>query len=156
MRRWILLLGFVLFSGLACSAQTGSVTGAWRGIFTDPAGFVYTAEMTLETGPGCKTCAVVGDGSIRGKIVWTLRKAGSGAPPEYAARVGMTATEFVKGEMKGNQLLVMNGYSKDDPNQIIGIDQYRLALSDNGKVIGGITLNNGPWTGQFIAVRSQP
>ena len=70
MRRWILLLGFVLFSGLACSAQTGSVTGAWRGIFTDPAGFVYTAEMTLETGPGCKTCAVVGDGSIRGKIVF--------------------------------------------------------------------------------------
>ena len=155
MRRWILLLGFVLFSGLACSAQTGSVTGAWRGIFTDPAGFVYTAEMTLETGPGCKTCAVVGDGSIRGKIVWMLRKTPANATPELAAKVGMTGTELVKGKRKGEGLLVLNGYQKDDPNNIIGLDQYRLAISDDGKVIGGITLNYGPWTGQLFAVRAQ-
>jgi len=34
-----------------------------------------------------------------------------------------------------------------------GTDQYRLAISDNGKVVGGITLNGGSWTGQFIAMR---
>jgi hypothetical protein len=26
----------------------------------------------------------------------------------------------------------------------------------NGKVAGGITLNGGSWTGQFVAVRAQP
>lgn len=51
---------------------------------------------------------------------------------------------------------MFNGYEKDDPNGIIDLDQYRLAISDNGKVVGGITLNGGSWTGQFIAVRAEP
>jgi hypothetical protein len=111
--------------------------------------------MTLETGLGCKTCAAAGDGSIRGKIVWMLRKTPANATPELAAKVGMTGTELVKGKRKGEGLLVLNGYQKDDPNNIIGLDQYRLAISDDGKVIGGITLNYGPWTGQLFAVRAQ-
>jgi len=98
---------------------------------------------------------VISEGGIRGKIVWTLRKVGSNASDTYASKVGMSATEFVKGEMKGDGLLVLNGYEKDDPNDVIGIGQYRLAISDNGKVAGGITLNGGSWTGQFIAVREQ-
>jgi hypothetical protein len=150
-----ILLGVLLFGGVACFAQTGSVAGEWRGIWTDPSGYVFSASMSLETSPSCKSCAVIGDGSIRGKIVWTLRKAPTNESP-YAAKIGMTATEFVKGEMKGDSLLVLNGESKDDPNNIIATDQYRLAISDNGKVIGGITLDHGPWTGQFIAMRSQP
>jgi hypothetical protein len=141
---------------VACSAQTGSVAGEWRGIWTNPAGLVFTATMTLETGLSCKSCAVIGDGAIRGKIVWTLRKAGPNSPTELAAKVGTTATELVKGEMKGDGLLVLNGYDADDPARMKGTDQYRLAISDNGKVIGGITLNGGSWTGQLIAVRPQP
>ncbi len=131
------------------------MAGEWRGIWTNPTGFVFSAELTLEAGAGCKTCAATGDGSIRGKIVWTLRKAGSNAPEEYAKKVGVPATEFVKGEMKGDGFLVLNGYDKDDPNGIIGMDKYRLVISDNGQVIGGITFNNGPWTGQFIAMKVQ-
>ena len=156
MRKRILLAVFLLFGGLVCNAQTGSVTGEWRGIRTNPAGLVFSATMTLETGPECKTCAVVSDGLIRGRIVWTLRKAGSKTSSGSDASVGLTATELVKGTMKGDGLLVLNGYEKDDPNGIIELDQYRLAVSDNGKVVGGITLNGGSWTGQFIAVRTQP
>jgi hypothetical protein len=156
MRKQVVLAGLILLGGLVCPAQTASVAGEWRGIWTNPAGFVFTAEMTLETGPGCKTCAVISEGGIRGKIVWTLKKVGSNASDTYASKVGMTGTEFVKGEMKGDGLLVLNGYEKDDPNDIIGIDQYRLAISDNSKVVGGITLNGGSWTGQFIAARAQP
>jgi hypothetical protein len=139
-----------------CSAQSAGVTGEWRGIWTNPAGSVFTAQMTLDAGPGCKTCAVLGSSSVRGKILWTLRKAGPNAPPELAAQVGTTATELVKGEMKGEALLVLNGYETDDPNHIRPADQYRLAVSDNGKVVGGITFNGGSWTGQFIALRPQP
>ena len=58
--------------------------------------------------------------------------------------------------MKGEGLLVLNGFETDDPNHIKAADQYRLAISDNGKVLVGITLNNGSWTGQFIAMRTQP
>ncbi|MGO9775941.1 MAG: hypothetical protein ACLQGT_11920 [Terracidiphilus sp.] len=150
MKRILLVCGMLLGS-LSCSAQAGSVSGEWRGIWTDPTGYVFTVMMTLDTGPGCKTCAPAGDGSIQGKIVWTLRKMPANATPELAAKVGMTGTELVKGE----GLLVLNGYQKDDPNSIIGLDQYRLAISDDGKVIGGITLNYGPWTGQLFAVRAQ-
>jgi hypothetical protein len=113
---------------------------------------VFTAEMTLDAGSGCKTCAVAGDGSIRGKIVWTLRKAGSKSP-ELAGQVGATSTELVKGERKGDGLLVLDGYQKEDPGNLKALDRYRLAISDNGKVLGGITWNGGAWTGQLIAAR---
>src|ERR1035438_8932109 len=66
MKRILLVCG-ILLGSLVCSAQTGSVAGEWRGIWTDPTGYVFTVTMTLETGPGCKTCAATGDGSIRGK-----------------------------------------------------------------------------------------
>ncbi|MGD0522190.1 MAG: hypothetical protein ABSA48_13105 [Terracidiphilus sp.] len=119
-------------------------------------GVVFFGEITLQTGASCKTCAATGDGSIRGKIVWSLRRAGSKPSPGMAGKVGKTGTELVKGQMKGKGLLVLNGYQKNDTNNVIVIDKYRLAVSDDGKVIGGLTLNNGPWTGQFIAIRPQP
>jgi hypothetical protein len=72
-----------------------------------------------------------------------------------AAKVGSTAKESVSGEMAGEGFFVLKGVVKEDPDNIVGLDQYRLALADNGDVIGGITRNNGSWTGQFIAVRSQ-
>jgi len=153
MKKRVLVAGLILLGGMACAAQTSSVTGEWRGIWTNPAGLVFTATMTLETVPICKTCAVISEGGIRGKIVWTLRKAGTNATAETT---GTTFTELVKGEMKGNGLLALNGYEADNPTHMKGTDQYRLAISDNGKVVGGITLNGGSWTGQFIAVRVQP
>jgi hypothetical protein len=155
------LLPFLVLSGvlacrLACPAQTTSVTGEWRGILTNPAGFVFTAQITLESGSGCKTCAAIGSGSIQGKIVWTLRKAPASASADTLANAGLTGTEFVRGEMKGEGLLVLDGYRKDDPHNIVTLDQYRLAISDNGGVIGGIARNGGSWTGQLIAVRATP
>ena len=87
--------------------------------------------------------------------MWTLRKAGKDALPEMAAKVGMTGKESVTGEMKAEGFFVLRGVAKEDPNDIVSLDQYRLALADNGDVIGGITRNNGPWTGQLIAVRAK-
>ncbi|MFZ1085509.1 MAG: hypothetical protein WAN35_11125 [Terracidiphilus sp.] len=155
MRKRVLLVCAFLLSSLICSAQSSSVAGEWRGIWTDPSGYVFTATFTLETGSGCKACAATGDGSVRGTIVWTMRKTPAKAPAEEAAKVGMTATESVKGERKGEGLLVLNGYKKDDPNSIFSIDKYRLAISDDGMVIGGITYNNGSWTGQLVALRAE-
>jgi hypothetical protein len=155
MRNRILLAGLFLLGSLLASAQSSSVTGEWRGIWFDSSGYGYTATITLQTGSSCKACAASGDGSVRGTIVWTLRKVPATASPEEAAKVGMTATEYVKGARRGEGLLVLNGYKKDDPNNIFSLDQYRLAISDNGMVLGGITFDNGSWTGQLMALRAQ-
>jgi hypothetical protein len=155
MSKRFLLLCLLVLSALVCRAQTGSVAGEWRGVWTSPAGYIYSAEITLSTGPGCTTCTATGDGSIQGQIVWTLRKAAANASAALQANVGGTGTEFVRGEMKGDGFFVLAGYRKDDPKNIIGLDEYRLALADNGMVIGGITRDNGPWTGQLIAMRAQ-
>jgi hypothetical protein len=155
MRNRVFLMCAFLLGCLPCAAQASSVAGEWRGIWTDPSGYVFTATMTLETGSGCKACAASGDGSVRGTIVWTMRKTPANAPAEEAAKVGSSATEYVKGERKGEGLLVLNGYKKDDPNSIFSLDKYRLALSDDGLVMGGITFDNGTWTGQLNTLRAQ-
>lgn len=155
MKNRFLLLCLLLLGSLVCRAQSNSVAGEWRGIWIDPTGYSFTATITLETGPGCRSCAATDEGSIRGAIVWTLRKVPASAPAEVAAKVGMTATEFVKGERKGDGLLILNGYKKDDPNTIFSLDRYRLAVSDDGLIMGGITFNNGTWTGQLNALRAQ-
>jgi hypothetical protein len=111
--------------------------------------------MTLETGPSCKMCAAVGSGSIRGVIVWTLRKAGAKADPGFAKGLGSSEAEYVTGEMSADGLLTLRGYRKDDPLNLIDLDRYRLVLGENGNVLGGLTANHGAWTGQFIAMRSQ-
>jgi hypothetical protein len=151
MRNFAVLL--VLLSGLYCAAQSSGVEGKWGGIKNTPERVVFTGEITLETGASCKTCAATGDGSIQGKIVWCLRNAGTKAAPGMAGRAGKLGTELVKGQMKGKGLLVLNGYKLDDPNHILVLDKYRLAVSDDGKVLGGLTLNYGAWTGQLIAIR---
>jgi len=94
MRKQVVLAGLILLGGLVCPAQTSSVTGEWRGMWTNPAGLVFTASMTLEAGPSCKTCAVISAGGIRGKIVWTLRKAGTNAPRDLPVRLGQRARSW--------------------------------------------------------------
>lgn len=153
MRIFAVLL--VLLSGLYCSAQTSGVEGEWQGIKNTPERVIFTGEVTLQSGASCKTCAATGDGSIEGKIVWGLRSAGMKAAPRMASKVGKIGTEYVRGQMRGKGLLVLNGYKLDDPEHILVLDKYRLAVSDDGKVIGGLTFNNGAWTGQFIAIRPQ-
>jgi len=128
----------------AFAQASDNPAGHWRGVWTNETGFIFDADMTLEKGS---------DGSLRGKIVWVLKKVGTNASEAYAKKAGLSGTEYVKGELKGPGFLVFNGYDKDDPNQILGLDKYRLALSEDGKVMGGITWNNGPWTGQYLVKR---
>jgi hypothetical protein len=44
----------LLFHAPAALAQTAGVAGKSRRVWTNPAGFVYSAEVTLMTGPSCK------------------------------------------------------------------------------------------------------
>jgi len=93
MKRRALLACLLLLAAVACRAQSGSVAGDWRGIWTNAAGDVFSAKITLVQSAACKDCAVKGTASVEGKIVWMLRKVGPKASPEDAVKIGTVLTE---------------------------------------------------------------
>lgn len=121
---------------------TANLNGTWRGTWTNPQGYVYFAEMHLN---------VSADGVIDGDIRWTLNNSPQDAD---IVKIGLKATEYIKGTYDSqSRILTFEGYKKDDPDIIIGLDKYKLIFSEDNKVIGGITFNNGNWRGLFSLTR---
>jgi hypothetical protein len=120
------------------AADQAALRRVWTGDWTTPRGFHFTAELRLNPGP---------DGTVEGRILWPLRKS---PREEEQAKVGQTGTEFVWGSFDPrSRALTLEGYRKDDPNHILGLDKYRLLLADDGRVIGGITWEHGGWEAKF-------
>jgi hypothetical protein len=150
LRQWIAVFAFALGFALvtlpaaAQSASTGdraSMAGPWQGEWRG-GGYVYEAEMTLE---------IAQDGQLVGAIMWTLRTA---ARENMKAKVGLSGTEYVRGRFdSAAKVLRFEGYRKDDPHTILGLDKYRLVVSDNGGTMGGVTHHHGPWNGVFFLQR---
>jgi hypothetical protein len=66
----------------------------------------------------------------------------------------MGATEYVSGRTNTTaRTVTLAGTRKDDPNEVIGLDRYKMVVSDDGRVMGGITWNHGDWMGQIILRR---
>jgi hypothetical protein len=118
-----------------------ALAGPWEGEWTG-GGFAYEARMAL---------SVTSDGEVQGSIAWTLRA----APREpESGKVGSSGTEFVRGKfLPDAQLLVLEGHEKEDPDNIIGLDQYRLLVSEARRTMGGLTRHHGPWDGRFFLTR---
>lgn len=139
-----LVLAPIAFSQIRVNSvsPTPNLNGTWRGTWTNPKGYVYFAEMHLDVSP---------DGIINGDIKWTL----TNSPLETdIVKIGLKATEYIKGIYDAqNRMLTFEGYKKDDPDIIIGLDKYKLIFSEDNKVIGGITFNNGNWRGLFSLTR---
>jgi hypothetical protein len=115
---------------------------SWHGFWTSPSGYLYEANMHL---------SVAADNSVTGDIHWTLRKS---PHPEERVKLGLTGVEHVSGTwLPDSGVVRVEGISLDDPNHILGVDKYRLLLSDDAKVLGGFTWNHGPWTGQILLHR---
>jgi hypothetical protein len=55
--------------------------------------------------------------------------------------------------LPGDGVVKMEGVSLDDPNSILGMDKYRLIMSDDGSTLGGITWDQGAWDALFMAKR---
>jgi hypothetical protein len=140
---------FALPSNSQTSGTTGpavhpDAAGHWHGVWTAPGGWVYEADFQLAPGLG---------GAVLTDIHWTLRAADA-SRTDYQGKVGMTGVEHVRGQFFPNYgYLTMEGYGLDDPNKILGMDSYRLVLSDDGSTLGGITGDHGDWNGQLIAKR---
>jgi hypothetical protein len=120
------------------AADQLSLAGPWHGMWT-ASGFRYEAVMTLN---------VAANGDAEGAINWTLRVS---PRANEASKIGMKGTEYIRGKYyPDSATFALDGYRKDDPNVILGLDKYRLVVSETRKSMGGITWHHGPWTGQFF------
>jgi hypothetical protein len=118
----------------------GAFQGTWQGTWSGE-GFTYNNVTTLTWGVGS---------TIQGQIVWTLRSVPEGSKYDvYRAKIGQSATEFVKGTVDE-----FTGYTKNDPQDVIGLDSYRLRVSRDKNTLSGSTYtNNKDWGGVFMATR---
>jgi hypothetical protein len=118
------------------------VSGTWNGQWSSPSGFLFTATLTLKVEP---------DGRASGNFAWVLRRS---PRPEEQAKLGKGGVEYVSGHADtAARTVTLAGTSKDDPDHVLGLDRYRLVLSDDGHVLGGISENHGSWLGQIVLTR---
>ena len=118
------------------------LAGEWRGQWISPSGYLFTTTLTLKVAP---------DGAAEGRFLWVLRRS---PLPEEQRKLGMEATEFVSGRVDATaRTASLAGTRKDDPNDVIFMDLYRLVVSDNGRTMGGLTRNLGDWDGQIFLQR---
>lgn len=122
------------------AAIQAALAQRWTGTWQSPGGFVYDADLRLQLNP---------NGSVEGRLDWLLQKAPA-ERKEYIGKAGARGTEFIWGTFDPQtRTLDMAGYRRDDPQVILGLDKYRLTLSEKGDEIKGATWNHGTWAAAF-------
>lgn len=124
------------------SLYQSALAGPWKGVWSSPDGSLYHAQSHWDVKQG---------GSLEGHILWTLRRS---PRDNEQQKIGMTGREYVRGKFDFNsKVLSMEGYRKEDPNGILGLDKYRLILTENLQVMAGPTWSHGSWKGLFFLTR---
>ena len=134
----LLIVSALIFSFISLSAQTHKFTGTWTKVLTT---YEFDFELYL---------TVDAKNEVKGFFVWKVinyDKYNKSSIEYYADKLGLTAKEYVRGTYNPiRRELIMQGYKKDDPHSIIGIDTYKLEIDESGN-IGGTTKANGTWMG---------
>jgi hypothetical protein len=118
-----------------------SPAGNWQGQWTNGKGSAFGQQFTLKDD---------GNGKITGQVVHTLQQT---INPQKAGKIGLTAVEYVQGTYDPNtRIITMSGIRKDDPNDLIILDKYRLSLSSDNSTIAGATVG-GKTRGQITLRR---
>jgi hypothetical protein len=138
----------LLVLAASASAQTkpplpvSDLSGEWHGQWTSPSGYLFTTTLFLKVAP---------DGTADGRFVWTLKRS---PLAEEQRKLGMSATEFVSGKVDGAAgAVTLSGTRKDDPNDVIFTDRYRLVVGENGRSLAGVSGNLGDWDGLVFLQR---
>jgi hypothetical protein len=122
------------------AAEKAAVMQKWTGTWESPRGAVFDAELFAAFNPS---------GAVEGRILWTLRKAAANRP-DYVGKEGRTGTEYFWGTYAPqSRSLNVEGYRRHDPQGILGLDKYRLTLSENLGEIHGVTYDHGTWKAVF-------
>ena len=117
----------------------GELSGTWSGQWTSPKGLVYAATLDIQ---------IRQDGFANGSITWVLK---ASPRPEDKARLEKTAIEYVSGRTNMTaRTMTLAGTRKDDPENLIELDRYKMIISDDGLVMGGLSHNRGDWLGQIV------
>ena len=132
----------------SASAQTkpplpvNDLAGDWHGQWTSPSGYLFSTTLSLKVAP---------DGVADGRFVWTLKRS---PLAEEQKKLGMSATEFVSGKVDSTAgTVTLSGTRKDDPNDVIFTDRYRLVVGENGRSLAGVSGNLGDWDGLVFLER---
>jgi hypothetical protein len=138
----------LLVLAASASAQTkpplpvSDLAGEWHGQWTSPSGYLFAATLFLN---------VASDGVADGRFVWTLKRS---PLPEEQRKLGMSATEFVSGKVDSAAgTVTLSGTRKDDPDDVIFTDRYRLVVGANGRSLAGVSGNLGDWDGLVFLQR---
>lgn len=140
------LLAVAVWTGTAVAESVSAddrvaLSDAWTGLWQSD---THEYEATLKL-------TVAASGRIDGAITWKLLKSNR---PNYQSKIGMTGTEFVRGQFDPDtNLVTFNGYRLDDPNTILGMDQYRLVVGDTRKTMAGLTSDHNTWSGRIFLKR---
>lgn len=111
----------------------------WNGQWISERGYQFEARMELD---------VDRSGAVQGRIQWTWTKS---PLPEDKPKLGSRGVEYVWGRYDaGSRLLRIEGYRRDDPKFVLGVDKYRLVLVDDGSTLAGPTENHGTWGALFV------
>jgi hypothetical protein len=102
-----------------------NLSGRWTGDWMSSSAF-YTADVSLTDN---------GSGKVQGQIVWTLKRTKNS---QKIDKVGFTAVEYVQGSFNPTtRMLVIRGYRKDDPYNLVILDNYQLTLAEDNSRLGG-------------------
>ncbi|CAN5714498.1 hypothetical protein BH20ACI4_BH20ACI4_14970 [soil metagenome] len=106
-----------------------SPSGRWKGEWTSPNGNLYIADVNLNDD---------GANNFSGQIVYTLKQTKTRATDKS----DKSAIEHIEGIFNPiTRLLMVKGVRKDDPNNIIILDEYQLILSEDNQVLDGKSKN---------------
>ena len=146
--RFVLALTALIALSIAAVAQTrpalppNDLNGQWHGQWTSPSGYLFATTLDLK---------VAGDGTAEGQFVWTLKRS---PLPQEQRKLGMSGTEFVSGKVDiAAGIVSLAGTRKDDPNDVIFTDRYRLVVGENGRSLAGVSRNLGDWDGLVFLQR---
>jgi hypothetical protein len=120
------------------AADEAALSKTWKGMFTDKRDNEYRAVVNLQFSA---------DKTLHGRIEWTLTKS---KRDDYQAKIGLAGIEFVWGLFDADKrLLTLEGYRRDDPHRILGLDKYMLSLAKDGARLGGSTWDHGNLDGRL-------
>ena len=106
-------------------------SGKWIGEWSNKNGYVYRFTMSLEET----------DSLISGTIEWSLKKSPLSAEKN---KLGLLAVEFVEGTFEHRTgMVLIRGVRKNDPHEIIALDEYRLLISNDARSINGNSHRSG-------------
>ena len=116
------------------------IAGSWEAIWANPTTPEWEYSATLQI--------KIQDGQVTGTNSWRVVR----SPYNWT---GKTAKELLSGTYDAaKRLVLLEGRSKEDPDDVIALDCYRLTLSRDGRALSGSTKSSGDWS--VSAKNAQP